>query len=178
MLKANLLPADEQQAVNQEQTRRLIWFFSVIVSCCVAIAIVLLFPSYLTVLYREQEVADSLDIEKNAFEKLGIKGALLEIKNLKQSMGMIQNALKDESSSSQLLSALLDSGGERVVIQTISVDANGSVSLTGRSQTRDDLLAFEEVLKNSGRLQKITLPLEDIVKDTNISFTVQAEIKK
>ena len=177
MLKANLLPLNEQKLVQQEQIRRVIWFFSIMLSCSIAIAIVLLFPSYLTVLYHEQEVADSLEIEKNVFQKLSLQDALTEVKNLKLSIVTIQGGLA-HASSSQLLSTLLDYGGGKVLIQSINVQSDGSISMNGRAPTRDDLLSFEEALKNSGKLQKITVPLDNIVKDTDIAFTVQAQIQK
>ncbi len=58
-----------------------------------------------------------------------------------------------------------------------SIDINGQkLLLYGTAATRESLLQFETNLKKSPILSNVEIPLENLLKRTNIDFTIRADV--
>lgn len=55
---------------------------------------------------------------------------------------------------------------------------NYLVNLSGRAQTRDDLIAFKERLEKEECLENVALPLSNLVSKENVEFQINFNFKK
>ncbi len=52
------------------------------------------------------------------------------------------------------------------------------ITLTGHANTRDQLISFNENLKNSSDFSHVDIPIQNVIKPTDIDFTITFRIKK
>ncbi len=176
MLSINLLPRQEKQAVHAEETFRLVLFFTALAILVFAVGLVFLMPSFLSTRLAEQEFARSLALEDETARHQAVREVMAQARGAEEAIAEIRSYAASPSRASLILERFFASGGG-VAIHSLVIRKQGELALTGYAATRQELLRFEEALRNSDRFHEITFPLSNITRERDIQFTVQGKLK-
>ncbi len=180
MLSPNLLPLQERAVFHYEQWRRFAIVAGVGLYGALVIGIVFLLPSYLPSLFQQSEFERLRALEELAFRSAATRGARTHANTVRSLLSAmhIQEGQRYDSLSAALERVLKESDGLSITLVSVSLKNDGIVSLTGQAAARDDLLEFEGRLRASRLFQNITSPLSNIIRERNISFTLQGALAK
>jgi len=107
----------------------------------------------------------TLDVYQNKF------------KEINTTVDVIKNIQDNHFFFTQIF-LLLDTLVPQGVIVDNLVTKNYTVSLTGKAMKRDDLLAFDALLKQSECVENVDMPISNLFSQENIVFQVDFGIKK
>lgn len=177
MLTTNLLPPGQKQLVRFEEWRRIARFFGLGAGSVLSIAIILLAPSYLPLYYERQELAHALVIAEQTAKTVDAEALKRQVHAARNSMDRIARSVQRIPKASRIFDTIF-ADRKGVFIRSIAVDPSGEVRMAGGAQTRRDLLDFERALRESDIFHEITSPLSNIVKESNIMFSLRGTLKK
>lgn len=177
MLTTNLLPSSEKKILKREETRRTILFFAVAYSAVFFLTSFLLLPTYLPLVVQRQELLRQLEIEEEASRKLGVEESIKELRSVSTGVVSLRTYASVPPRASASLTELLDKAGPGITINLVSVKKDGSVAILGSAARRGNLLALEKALRESGRFQEISSPLSNIIRETDINFSIEGKFK-
>ena len=176
MLHSNLLPDEEKKIIMLEQWLRVITFFGVTINSILIIGITLLAPAYLPLYFQNRELERALSIQQQAAQRINADQILRSASQVQAAINSLKQAT-DHPSGALSMFDLFATPRQGIVITTFSIDKKAVVSLAGTAATRNNLLMFEQYLRDSSRFQDITSPLTNIIQETNITFTFKATLK-
>ena len=176
MFHANLLPDEEKKIVTLEQWLRVITFFGVAINGILVIGITMLAPAYLPLYFQNRELERAFSIQQQAARQVNAEQIVRSAAHIQAVIASLHQAT-DRPSGALAIFDLFAAPPSGVVITAFSVDKGATVSLVGNATTRNNLLMFEQNLRDSSRFQDITSPLTNIIQETNITFTFKATLK-
>lgn len=176
MLTTDHLPQAEKNILRFEEWRRVILLLTVLIGSVLTIGLVLLVPSFLPLYFQGQELSRGLEAQKKAFALVDTAHISDTMRALKQTIPDLKASVSQESKAYETLNTLAPQM-EGIAISNVSVNKTGDIAIQGKAATRDNLLKFEERLRESGKFQKIFTPLSNIIRETNISFSLQGKLK-
>ncbi|MBI2056462.1 MAG: hypothetical protein HYT37_03710 [Candidatus Sungbacteria bacterium] len=176
MLTANLLPKEEKEVTMHRAFERLSIFFTLCFIAVFFLGGILLLPSYLPLFLSLKERTHTLAVEEEAANQLKVRQLRTEIEETRRVISSLQSFFEPRAGASALLEELFRRS-QNITIQSLIIDKTAKISLQGRANTRQDLLLFEKSLRESELLQELSLPLSQIVRETNISFILQGKLK-
>ncbi len=176
MLHTNLLPEEEKKAIILEQWFRVIKFLSIPVIGTLLIDIALLAPSYLPLYFQNRELQHSLSIQQETTKRINTNQISATVSSIKTTITSLRQA-SDNPNNALSMFDLLVTQQSGITISGFTIDQKATVTITGRAATRNDLLAFEQHLRDSSRFQDLASPLANIIQETNITFNFQGTLK-
>ncbi|MBI2640412.1 MAG: hypothetical protein HYW91_00825 [Candidatus Sungbacteria bacterium] len=177
MFTINLLPQEEKRLVRLEEARRIIRFFAGGLISVLFIGSALLAPSFLPLFLERRELERSLQLEKEAGQALNVAEATARLRAFKSALFSIKAFVQTPPRASEILEDLFRQSRDGITIVNITIKKGGDVILTGTAESRDNLLRFEKNLRDSGKFQEISSPLSNIIRETNINFTMKGKLK-
>jgi len=176
MLAANLLSAKEKKLVKFEEYRLTVRFFGAGVAVVLTIGLISLAPSYVFLSAEKKNLEETSVAEAAFAQKLKLGEAFSNATRVQTLLAETGAFLGRPSRSSQLIKIFFtDAAGVRV--SRLAIDAQGSVMISGFAETRDDLLDFQKRLKDSQILETVVFPISDIIRSTDIHFTMNGKLK-
>ena len=176
MLHTNLLPNEEKKIITLEQRLRVITFFGIAVNSILIIGNTMLAPAYLPLYFQNRELGRALSIQQQAAQRINANQISQVAAQIQTMIGLLRQTA-DRPSGALSVFDLFTAPQSGIVITAFSVDKNAIVSLAGNAATRNNLLIFEQYLRDSSRFQDITSPLTNIIQEKNIMFTFKATLK-
>jgi hypothetical protein len=176
----NLLPEKEKALLHKEyRLRVVVMYLGVIAALCIT-AVVLLIPSYILSLYRRKAV-ETAPVQLTP-ESQKEKAALLsQIEKGKDAIKI----LKPEASSklpTELISLIIKNKSSDITINSIGYTYTKPqtflIKISGVAKTRQSLIAFKTSLEKEEGIAQIVLPVSNLAKDANISFSFEITNKK
>lgn len=177
MLTTNLLPIEDKKLVRLEEARRLILFFAGGFVAVFVVSSVLLSPSFLPLFFERRELERSLQLEEEAGRALGVAGTRTRLSDLRMVISSVKLFVSRTTGASQILEEFWQQSRDGVQLSNVTLKKGGEAILTGTAQKRSDLLRFEKILRDSGKFQDLSSPLSNIIRETNINFTLQGKLK-
>lgn len=177
MLTTNLLLPQEKKAVWLEETRRLVVFFACLAVVGLIAASSLLLPSYFPVVIQRQGLEKSLLLEEQAAEHFQVKKTLMALREVLAEINILKTQAAAPANASEILEQFLTPAGGGITIVFFGIKSDGETVLNGLAATRRDLLQFEKTLRDSNKFENITSPLSNIIRETNINFSIQGKLK-
>jgi hypothetical protein len=174
MLNLNLLPAEDKNNVRFEELRRLVIFVTAFSLAIMAVFTIFLLPAYFILTFQKNEVLRELDIAEKSERLTDVKTIEKEVQLLN---GLFRRISAGDGSSpafSRALERVLEDAGPRISFSDVSYAKASSFSVSGFAPTRDDLIGFENKLKGNPYLKNISSPLSNIIKESNINFSIVA----
>ena len=182
MLK--LLPEETKGRVMSEyHARRLVVILLALIFVLV-VTMVGLLPSYVISHSRQnelnQQLFSSLAGVKNTADDMALSDWLKSF-NLK--LRLLAPKL-DTDKPSQILTDILNLRGEGVSVTNLGWSKGGqrdegeTLSLSGIARDRQALLAFESSLEGSHKFSDVSLPVSNLAKDRDISFSIKLVVAK
>ena len=178
----NLLPYDEREAVEKERIRRFVIVASLSVSFILAAGIVLMLPSYLKLTFERESLDRGIASEIKASGAGPTEGFKIALGDLNKKIAILDGAKKGATDVTHIIEGVLKARPAGVAINSIaygSVSKGGSktVLLSGQAKTRDNFLAFEKNLEDSGDFKKITSPVSNLLRDADLQFSLSLDLK-
>ena len=139
------------------------------------VCVILLLPSYVM-----------LALEKNALldEEMNRGGVIKteSAKDLQATLGdikvMLDIASPVETKLSEAIVGVMASRGTELVFNTISytrgVDGPSSLTIEGTASTRAKLLSLSKALEKQDLFDDVSLPIDNLAKESNFNFTLTA----
>lgn len=176
MLTANLLPPEEKKLIKLGEYQRIVRFFGAGIAAALMTGLVLLIPSYIFLSAEKMNFEEEVAAEVALAKKLKLGEAFSSAAQVQALLTEIEALFDHPSHASDLVKTFFaDAPGVRV--ETLSIASGGDVVLSGLAQTRDDLLNFQKQLQDSQMLDTITFPISDIIRSTDIHFTMNGKLK-
>jgi len=149
------------------------------------IAMLFIFLLFLAYLFSLNKILDinlrSVTLNQAAEGNMGqydkIKKFDEEFVGINSSSDQIMNLKNDQLYWSNLFSLLNDKLPEGVAITEL-VNKDYAISLSGKADNRDSLIAFKDGLSKEDCFADINLPLSDLVEKDNIVFQMDLQIKE
>lgn len=177
MLNLNLISQEDKDAFRFLCYRRAVLYLGGIASAVIVVFIILLIPSFLFLNAQRREVLRELATEESALRAFGTEEIERRIVLLNEKTARIRADATRERRASEIIATLV-AQGESVRMEEARIDfAARAVEIKGTAPTRNALLALKESVEESGLVEKILIPIVDLVKLTNVSFTLKGALK-
>lgn len=171
----NLLPQNLKRRITLEYRWRLVTTASALAGTAAIVASTFLIPSYLLVLTREHAANDDAASAASALGAGDNKTNASRIAALKNMLSVL-----DTRTATPILSRLIDElTSSRIAGITITnirlIAGKGSsyaVTVMGQAQSRSELLVFNEALKQHANFSGINLPIDELIKNTDIPYHI------
>lgn len=178
MFNLNLLPEKEKQNIAWDKRTNQILYFGLFTVVSVVIFLVLLFPSYIFLALQNDDIARNLELEEKSQKTLQTK----EIENRLTAINAgIQRILHNNTSvftPGSFIERLNQLAQGRVLLTQIQYQqTSGGIQIAGWAQTRSDFLDFKNALETSKEINNIISPINNVIKETNIQFTLSGTIQ-
>ncbi|TSC78228.1 MAG: hypothetical protein G01um101433_345 [Parcubacteria group bacterium Gr01-1014_33] len=179
MLTTNLLPQEEKKAPRFEELTKIASFFGFTGLLVFICGIALLLPSYIPLLFEKSALERALKIEESAAQELKSDELSREAGEARALLKSTKDAFSRAPAASVLLTQFFDKAARaRITIEMLSISKSGQVTMNGFAPTRRNLLEFERILRESGSLQEVVVPLSNIILETDIAFTFRGTLAK
>lgn len=176
MLTINLLPVEEKKILAIEEGRRIFRFFGMGMVGILLAGIAIFLPSYVRIFLRAQDMERALRFEEEASKELEVQDIIARARQVRIVVDSVQAFLNDGARGFAALEFFFgDTPG--ITVLSIGIHKDGLVAVTGFADSRRNLLNFEKILRDSGRFQELSFPLSNIVRESNIHFTMQGKLK-
>ena len=101
-----------------------------------------------------------------------------EIRLVNQTMREVDLASNNYSAITPRLKEIADSLPGNIKLSSLQIDRlNKSISIEGTALTRDDLLKYQETLKNIAWIGQVDTPISKLLQKENINFSFTKKIK-
>lgn len=138
--------------------------------------LVLIFPSWLSSLYKEREMLVQAENSNRATLDSNIETINSTIKAVNTRMMIINSAMKYPKVVPFIDSVLSEKSKSISINEIIYISSgenSGKIILAGTSASRDSLVLFVKKLEETKLFKKIDLPISNLTKVTNINFTIE-----
>ncbi|MBI4137850.1 MAG: hypothetical protein HY472_01200 [Candidatus Sungbacteria bacterium] len=174
MLSINLLPREEKQAYEREVRARIGTFFAFWTSAVLGVGIVFLLPSFLPLVFQRWELERAIAIIERFSAAAALPSDAPGDLRLSEFIQTAQSAGQQERTTRLSDAAFHPSPG--ITIGSLLIEGK-NIAITGRAETRADLLLFEQSLKNSELFENISSPLSNIIQERDAGFSISAAIR-
>ncbi len=174
-----LLPIDERGVLRREYRLRMLVVLCFMLSLVCIFGIVSLLPTFTRILGVESRSKLELSILKKASQSSVVADIEKRLMINKSLIAPISTMLK-ESEISPLIQSIATSRGN-VTISSFNIsritDGTITIGIQGLASTREDLLFFKTRLESLSVGNKVSLPVSQLAKSTNIQYSIQITTK-
>lgn len=173
----NILPESGRGIVKREYRIRLVAVFLFLLALLSLVTAVMLLPSYLFATV-ESEQASLEEARLLAAKVPGAKTDAEVITAVNQQIAGLEAFMMAPRPSEALLEVLQSAGSGIELVRVSYEGGAGSISLSGKATSRDMLLQFSKALQKLPIVASVDLPVSDLAKNTNVSFSMTLVLKK
>ncbi len=177
MLDLNLLPPKEKINLRYGMRTRAVLAVGGILASAFIASISLLAPTLFALFFQKSELLQAVDVAAETSLRAGVPkniGDLNAAKRLAKSA--LTNDAKSDLASGLLRAVFADvPNGIRLESLKVNLESN-DINIGGFSPDRQTLLAFLSNLKNNPSIASVSSPVANIIKETDISFSVSAKV--
>lgn len=175
----NLLPLEKQEIIYKEKRRRFLMAFGLGFAFVLFWGFILALPSFFYLTSKERELSRELKALEDSRILKDVKSIEEEIQNLSQKLTLEKQNRQKTQVPSVFLEKILSLKPQGLSINSLSYNqapAQSAVSIRGSAQKRSILIDFADKLKKEPLIKNVNFPITNILKETNIEFTIIAEI--
>lgn len=176
MIKLNLLPPQEKEALVLEKTQRWIIFYGSAITGIFLIFIALLIIIWVFITIQLKSAVNNLESVQGSFKGQDLKTQQAAVADLNKYLEKIASIQKNQKNYSALLINLSNLVPSGIRLNTLTLDKNGEISLNGYAQRRELILTFKDSLEKSNLFAGIENPLSNLIKQTDINFYFKFKI--
>jgi type IV pilus assembly protein PilM len=176
-IRLNLIPPEKKAEIAKNHNLRLIIRLEVFLAIVVLLFIVVLASfSYILNMNMGNQLNEKKQTEKEVqYEKIKNYDEQFSLANSK--ISKIMTIKKDQVYWSAFFDKMNGIVFPGIDVFSIS-NVDYSITILGRSLTRDDLILFKEKLEKDSCFSSVDLPLSNLVDKSNIEFQIDFEISK
>ena len=178
----NLLPEENKILFKKYYLKRLSVVFGVLIFSAAAAGTIILMPMYSLILSYKKDLSRELAVYLKKDAELANSAAALEIKKLNSRLDFVGKMSKDKGLN-LIFKNILDKKNSGVKITYFSYekgkepDGEDKVYLSGKSETRDEFLFFENRLKKELGDGKVISPVSNLINEKDFDFSLVLNIK-
>ena len=178
MLNLNLLPPAEKLVVAYElRTRAVVTIASAFVAVFMVV-IVLLLPSLFFLSFQKADVVRLLELDSEIQARTGVVERIEETKRLNRIAQAVVEHERNRPELFLLFAAILSAVPPGVSLSAVEYRGqSGELDLVGFAPNRERLLSFLRVLQANPRLEEVSSPVANLIRETDISFSISAKVK-
>jgi hypothetical protein len=176
----NLLPENEKALIRKEYHFRVMAVGFGLLLCLVGVSILLLMPAYLSAYYKRQAASGRIAAFNNS-ETTEHKELVQKLRDIKTAATAVAPASEDVLPSNLVGLIMKYKTADNIITEIQygkNEDGKLKATISGVAKSRQSLVTFTGGLEKDPLIQSVTLPVEDLVKDANIKFTVTVAGKK
>lgn len=184
---ANLLPVEHKQGITNEYRLRLAASGLGLLAVVLLAGIALLVPSFVLTESRHQQHKSTLNSLNETTVSTSTKENKAAIKEANNKLNLISVDNQNQNQPTKILQLLAETQSSGVQINSITfvsaddadIEADDSleISISGVASSRNDLLSFEESLKNRARVSAVDLPIGTLARRENTAFDMTVTIQ-
>lgn len=170
----NLLPPSAKKLVSREFQLRTVSVSMLVLASLISVLAILMIPTNFLIFTLASNLSSHLDAAKAAAESYGAM-----VQNVEETNALIAYLEADDRTEfSKLLQELDTAAGNSIYLTEFSFDEAGKkVVISGLADTRSNLANFRTTLESKEKFTAVELPLSNLAKDTDISFTMTITLK-
>lgn len=179
MIHYTLLPEKQIRALKREYRVRLLIFLLFFMSCSILVGVLSLTPAFVSSYLEEKGLMNMIILaEKN--KKVQQTGNL--IKDFSKSNEMVKRLKENKSSIifSDIISNIITYKPQGLSIRSFSISEENTTGtstivaiIQGKSSSRETLVLFKDRLESDPLVSKVELPVSDLVKSKDISYSIK-----
>jgi len=175
-IKLNLIPEQKKEEINQANLFRLVLKWQVeLFGIIVIFTTMLLSINYIlkfTLTSDVQAEAAKSETQYGEIEKYDS-----EIKEVNTKTSQIEKIQEGQLDWFNFFKKINDQFSSNIEIEKIAT-LNYQVLLSGKANSRDDLISFKENMEKESCFSDVNLPLSNLVERNNVEFQIDFKIKK
>jgi len=170
----NLLPQEDKKKLVTDYKLRFSTTTAAFICILLIVAIVGLLPAYLSrrsemqSLMEQKQQADAQNSEAS-LQEAGRLAAENQV--LVAFLGKRVDALRQAPATTAIIQGVLDKKTNKVTLTSLEVSGN-QVSVRGVAETRANLIAFHEALRQNPLFKNSILPISDLAKSVRVEFSI------
>ena len=181
MIHYTLLPEDEMKRLRREYRMRFFIVLLFFISCALFIGIVSLLPSYILSTNKENRaLAQAQEVQK----KREASGADQVEKDLVKAQTIARKILAENTSFyySDIIQHILSHRSNKITVTSFEASRDTGTStpvrviIQGKAVSREGLTTFKSVLERDSFFTQVELPVSDLAKSKDISFSMRLTI--
>jgi len=178
----NLLPYEDRKVIEREGFRRFLIIALFSISLVLFLGIVLMAPIYLMLRAQSSNLKTQEQFSLQGAPLDRLKKAEEEARKLNSEAALIESASQN-TSVPEIFQKIIEARPSGISLRGFSfrrlAPANpGTIALEGNALTRENLSSFVTILEGSGLFAKVDSPVSNILKKTNISFSLNLILKQ
>lgn len=179
MFSYNFLPPEEKQTLSRIRALRVfgVWFGALFL--VLIFSILLMLPAYFLVSFQKDEALRTLELTQKSPAEKRIQDIQQSITFLKQTGLDIKKISESPNNISNFLSNSIENLPRGMILTSFRYrGAEQEILFQGIADTRSAVTAFEEVLKKNQNIERLDIPLSNLVSEKDIRFDIRAYLKK
>ncbi len=178
----NLLPLSEKKKIQKEYKVRLCIVVSFLFAALVAIAVVLLAPSFILSSFKYSSATKQLAMEKKKISD-SIEGIdpIKVAKDVNAELKVLEKKGSLMPFSYDVFTVIVGYKPDGIKIKSMFYDRrqkDGNISIAGVSKDRKTLLSFLKSLEGEEIFTKVELPISSFVEGEDIEFSIRITLDK
>ena len=172
MLTLNLLSRDLKKQTELNRIYKLVKKISNILLVTAFMVVIMLVTAKYILQYYYKQVTDYNILVAENDQNYNIKA-----NKINSQLNVVTNIQKNFIGWSYLIKDLINETPTGITFSNIAMAKDrGTIKITGRADSRDNLLTFEQNLKDSKIYSNINLPIKNILQKENINFEIKANL--
>ncbi len=175
----NLLPEKVRSKIKKEYLFRRGIVVMIFVISLQVLFLVMILPTWFVTIYKERVVRDEADKMNKYLSTLNMGPVNEKIKAINQKMSILNNALEYQSVT-PFFDIVLSRKTESIFINrlayTFTSPTSATIVVDGVSANRESLVGFVKSLERTGKFIAVDLPISNLAKDKNISFSLKITV--
>ena len=175
----NLLPKNLKEKIKTEYKLRKITVILIFIICLQLSFLIFLTPSWLISFYKEKEVTSQSEEIKKHLSDSSLSEVIVTIRGINTKLNIINSVLKYPKIV-PFINTILSKKTSSIKIDELAYilgqENTAEIIIGGTSLTREALVSFVKALEDSKSFNKVNLPISNLAKDKNISFSISLQI--
>lgn len=172
----DLLPEDKKKELKRKKTFRLIIKREVLFAFPLIVFLVILFNIYVVLGIQKENISSSGMHEQTQGQYKELKDYEDKFKQTNDLTIALTRMQKEHIHWSWLINKISEITPAGIFLNGISTK-DYQVLLIGKAKSRDDLMAFKDVMEKMGCAEQVTVPLSNLVTKDNVDFQMDFMVK-
>lgn len=175
-ISINLLPPEKKEALEKRQKLKLIVWQEMMLFFIVIIFLMILGSINLILKIQLEGIQNISESEKAGGAAQELEKFEGDFRRINSQIGVLHNIWKNDLHWSRFFKELNDVVDESVALHGLTTK-NFQVFISGRANSRDDLLKLQEKINASPCFAEANIPLSNLVTKDNVDFQIDFKIK-
>lgn len=177
-----ILTEEYGKRIRNEKIKRLSFLFVVLLIIVGSAGAVFMLPSYFSVIFSKDSVVSRLKASEEALARTDFKSIETEVGRINNLIAEFEKNESKRRAIAPLLIKIANTTPPAITLRALKLDAKSGaiavLNITGKAETRETFLDYFEKLKKFNEAEAVISPITNLLKETDLDFSLEFEIKK